>query len=111
MKNPPKLLTVITAVIRPDLVGRMLETLYEYTEPMFYVYIIDQTARGLDSTALRNKYKNLMVIRTPKSDIHYTGNLGFAQANNLGIRLVDTPYFLMLNDDVELIHPAWWDGG
>jgi len=105
-----KLLTVITPVIRPDLIERMLDTLYEYTEPMFYVYVIDQTVNGLDSTRLRNKFKNLMIIRTPKSDIHYTGNLGFAQATNLGISLVQTPYFMMCNDDVEFIHPKWWQG-
>lgn len=106
----PKQLTVITPVIRPDLIERMLETLYEYTEPMFYVFIIDQTVHGLDATRLRNKFKNLMVIRTPKSDLHYTGNLGFAQATNLGIRLVDTPYFMMCNDDIEFLHPKWFQG-
>jgi GT2 family glycosyltransferase len=106
----PKEFTVITPVIRPDLVGRMLETLYEYTDPIFYVYIIDQTLDGLDSNTLRNKYKNLMVIRTPRSDIHHTGNLGFAQATNLGISLVQTPYFIMCNDDIEFIHPKWWQG-
>lgn len=106
----PKFLTVIIPVIRTDLVGRCLQTLYEYTEPMFYCYIVDQTVEGLDATALRNKYPNLMVIRTPKSDVHYTGNLGFAQANNLAIQLVQTPYFMMCNDDVEFIHPKWWQG-
>lgn len=106
----PKLLTVITPIIRGDLVGRMLETLYAYTPNIFYTYIIDQTVAGIDSTALRNKYKNLMIIRTPKSDVNYTGNLGFAQATNLGIQLVQTPYFMMCNDDVEFIHPKWWDG-
>lgn len=108
--DKPKQLTVITPVIRPDLIERMLETLYEYTEPMFYVYLIDQTVNGLDATRLRNTYKNLMVIRTPKSDVHYTGNLGFAQATNLGISLVQTPYFMMCNDDIEFIHPKWWQG-
>lgn len=106
----PKLLTVVCPIIRDDLVQRMLETLYEYTEPMFYVIIIDQSVDGLDATALRNQYKNLMIIRTPKSDVHYTGNLGFAQATNLGIQFVQTPYFMMCNDDVEFIHPKWWDG-
>jgi GT2 family glycosyltransferase len=110
MDKIPKMLTVITPVIRPDLVERMLQTLYEYTEPMFYVFLIDQTVDGLDATKLRNQYKNLMVIRTPKSDVHHTGNLGFAQATNLGIQLVQTPYFMMCNDDVEFIHPKWWDG-
>jgi GT2 family glycosyltransferase len=106
----PKELTVIVLAIRPDLVERMLDTLYEYTEPIFYVYLIDQTIKGLDSTRLRDKFKNLMVIRTPKSDVHYTGNLGFAQATNLGITLVQTPYFMMCNDDVEFINSKWWWG-
>lgn len=106
----PKQLTVIIPVIRPDLVERCLQTLYEYTEPMFYAYIIDQTVEGLDATKLRNTYKNLMVIRTPKSDTHHTGNLGFAQATNLGVALVQTPYFMMCNDDIEFIHPKWWQG-
>lgn len=105
-----KELTVIIPLIREDLVERCLETLYAYTPPMFYVYLIDQTINGVDATKLRNKYRNLMVIRTPKSDVHYTGNLGFAQATNLGVRLTQTPYFMMCNDDVEFIHPAWWDG-
>lgn len=106
----PKELTVIVPLIRDDLVERMLETLYEHTEHMFYVYIIDQSIRGVDANKLRDKYKNLMVIRSPKSDVHYTGNLGFASATNLGIQLVQTPYFMMLNDDCEMVHPLWWSG-
>lgn len=106
-----KQLTVICPIVRDDLVGRMLETLYAYTPPgTFYVYIIDQSVKGIDSTALRNKYRNLMVIRTPKSDVHHTGNLGFSLGTNLGVKLVETPYFMMVNDDVEFIHPAWLDG-
>lgn len=106
-----KVLTVICPIVRDDLVGRMLETLYEYTPPgTFYVYIIDQSVKGIDATALRNRYRNLMVIRSPKSDVHYTGNLGFSLGTNLGVKLVETPYFMMINDDVELIHPAWLDG-
>lgn len=102
--------TFIVPVIRPDLIGRMLETLYKHTPHNFYVYIIDQTFRGLNAENLRNQYKNLMVIRTPKTDTHKMGNLGFAQATNLGIKLVQTPYFTMCNDDVEFIDKRWWQG-
>lgn len=110
MENP-KLLTVIIPIIRPDLIERCLETLYDYTEEgSFYCFVIDQTVKGLDSTDLRNRFKNLMIIRTPKSDVHYTGNLGFAQATNLGIQLVQTPYFMMCNDDVEFLNKRWWKG-
>jgi GT2 family glycosyltransferase len=111
MLQKPKWFTAIIPVILTNNIDRCLETLYRYTEEdTFYVYIIDQSIRGLDATALRNKYRNLMVIRTPKSNTHYTGNLGFAQATNLGITLVQTPYFMMLNDDVEMVNSSWWQG-
>lgn len=103
--------TFIIPVILTSNIERCLETLYRYTEKgTFYVYIIDMSVRGLDSNHLRSLYPNLMVIRSPKSDIHYTGNLGFAGATNLGIKLVTTPYFTMLNDDVEFINIKWWQG-
>lgn len=104
-----KQLTTITPVIRPDLVERMLETLHQNTDNIFYSIIIDQTINGVDMS-LRDKYKNLIIVRSPITDVHHTGNLGFAGATNLGVRMVTTPYFMMVNDDVEFIHPAWWDG-
>lgn len=103
---------VNTFIITPILathIDRCLETIYRYCEPdSFYVYLIDQTKHGLDGEVLRQKYKNLLYIRTPLSTVHYTGNLGFSGANNLGISLVRTPYFTLLNDDVEIISGQWW---
>lgn len=105
----PKLNTFIIPILRGDMIHRCLETLYKYTEPNFYVYVIDQTLKGLDPN-LRDKYRNLMIIRTPKSDVHYTGNLGHSHATNLGVQLTQTPYVTFLNDDVELISDKWWQG-
>jgi len=107
----PKWNTFILVPIITTFIDKCLETIYKYNkEDTFYVYIVDQTVPGLDATALRNKYKNLMVIRTPKTTVHYTGNLGFSQANNLAVQLVTTPYFTMINDDVELVNKDWWQG-
>lgn len=106
-----KINTFIIPVILTSNIERCLETLYRHTEKgSFYVYVVDMSVRGLDATKLRNVYPNLMIIRSPKSDIHWTGNLGFSGATNLGIRLVETPYFTMLNDDVECISSKWWGG-
>ncbi len=99
--------TFICPIIRTDLIERCLETVYKYTDD-FYFYIIDQSIEGLDATRLRNQYKNLMIIRTPKTDTHKQGNLGFAKATNLGIQLVETPYLTMINDDVEMISKEWF---
>lgn len=103
-----KVNTFIFTPIRSDLIHRALETLYKHTPPNFYVIVVDQTIEGLG--ALREQFSDLMVIRTPLTDVHYTGNLGFQQANNLAIRLVETPYFTLVNDDVEFINEKWWQG-
>lgn len=107
--DTPKLNTFVIPIIRPDCIERCLETLYKYTPDNFYVYIIDQTVRGIDYN-IRDKYKNLMLIRSPRTDKHHTGNLGFTQASNLAIQLVQTPYVTFLNDDVEFINKKWWQG-
>lgn len=96
-----KLNTLVIPVVRDDLIERCLETLYRHTPHNFYVYVIDQTPNGLDK-ALIDKYIHLY-IRPHR-------NLGFAKATNLGISLVETPYFTMCNDDVEFINDKWWDG-
>lgn len=105
----PKLNTFVIPILRTDLVGRCLETLYKHTPNNFYVIVVDQSIEGLDVN-LRDRYKNLMVIRPAKSDVHSTGNLGHSQATNLGVQLTQTPYVTFLNDDVEFVHPNWWQG-
>ncbi len=105
----PKLNSFVIPYLGGELIHKCLETLYKYTEPNFYVFVVDQSTSGLDPN-LRDKYPNLTVIRTPKSDVHYTGNLGHSQATNLGIQLVQTPYVTLLNDDVVFVHKKWWQG-
>lgn len=109
MLKEPKLNTFVIPIIRNDLIERCLETLYRYTPNNFYVYVIDQSLEGVDHN-IRDRYKNLMVIRPPKSDLHHTGNLGHSQATNLGVQLAQTPYVTFLNDDVEFVHKDWWPG-
>lgn len=104
-----KVNTFVIPIVRSDLIERCLETLYANTPPNFYVFVIDQTVHGLDPK-LRDRFQDLMIIRPPKTEVHTTGNLGFAKGTNLGIMLVETPYFTMCNDDVEFVHPGWWEG-
>lgn len=102
--------TFIIPTCLPERLERCLETLYRNTPPNFYVTVIDWTPDGLDNERLRAQYKNLMIIRTPRTENHHAGNLGFAKATNLGIKLVETKYFTMCNDDVEFIDRRWWWG-
>jgi GT2 family glycosyltransferase len=92
--------TFIIPIIRDDLLGKCLETLYENTPNNFYVYVIDQTKNGIDKKIV-DKYIHLH-LRPHR-------NLGFSKACNTGIKLVETEYFTLLNDDVEFIGD-WWGG-
>jgi hypothetical protein len=102
--------TFVIPIVRDDLIERCLETLYARTPPGFYVYVVDQSPGGMPLELLRGRYENLLVLRTPRTATHTTGNLGFSKAVNLGLALVETPYATLCNDDVEFIHPDWWDG-
>lgn len=104
-----KLNSFVIPYLGGENIHRCLETLYKYTPNNFHVFLIDQSIKGLD-TNLRDKYKNLTIIRTAKSDLHWTGNLGHSQATNLGVMLAQTPYTCLLNDDVEFISNKWWGG-
>lgn len=105
-----KTCTFCIAVIRPDLLDNCLRTLYKYTKTgSFNVIVVDQTRKGLDVN-LRDRYQDLTILRSPKTAKFHTGNLGFQFANNLALKLTNTPYFCFLNDDVEFINKKWWQG-
>lgn len=96
-----KINTIIIPIIRPDFIGRLLETLAQNTEDNYYVIVIDQTT---DNTAyLENHFKTHLWIRSYR-------NLGYAKAMNTGIKLAQTPYVTLCNDDLEFVDKRWWDG-
>lgn len=102
--------TFVIPVLREGCIERCLETLYARTPPNFYVIVVDQTQGGLPVERWRRTYRNLMLLRTPITHRHVSGNLGFAKAVNLASLLVATPYLTICNDDVEFINRRWWDG-
>ncbi len=97
-----KINTFVIPIIRSDYIERMLFTLYRYTQAdRFNVIVIDQTQ---DDEAQKKcqKYAHLWI----KS----YRNLGFAKAMNTGIRLADTKYITLANDDIEFIDSRWFQG-
>ena len=93
--------TIVIPVVRTDLVEKCLETLYRHTPPNFYVYIIDNSADGIDKEIIR-KYVHFYV-RPGR-------NLGFSKSFNTGLKLCETKYITTCNDDIEFIDSRWWDG-
>ncbi len=94
--------TFIIPIIRPDFIGKMLETLYKHTEPdSFDVIVIDQTG----TKEAQDKYEKLSHLW-----IRPYRNLGFSKAMNTGIKLAQTEYVTLANDDIEFMNEAWWQG-
>ena len=93
--------TFIIPIIKGYHIGRFLETLYKYTPDNFYVYVIDQCIN--DDAYLKYHDKVHFWIKSYR-------NLGFAKGMNTGIRLAQTKYITLANDDLEFMHKSWWQG-
>lgn len=78
---------------------KTLESIRKHTPPNFYIFLIDQD----------KEYQQVDDL----VDLHiFTNgrNIGFAKGMNTGIRLSDTKYVSLWNDDCECINMKWWDG-
>lgn len=93
--------TIIIPIIRDDNIGKCLETLEKFAGHEYRVIVIDQTG----DTKAYEKYHEFAHLW-----ISAYRNLGFSKAMNTGIRLADTEYVTLLNDDVEFINTKWWQG-
>lgn len=91
--------TFVFAVIRDDFIDRALDTLYRYTDHPFRVVVVDQSKEGL-------------VLPMNKVHLHIRAYrpLGYAKAMNTGIRMADTEFVTLCNDDIEFMDKRWWDG-
>jgi GT2 family glycosyltransferase len=92
-----KINTFIVPHISWSYLRTTLESLRDNTPDNFKIILIDQS----DTYSHRN---DLIDIRVRSSQ------LGFARAANLGIRLADTKYVTVWNDDCEALNWQWWSG-
>ncbi len=76
----------------------LVNDFYRLHDPeSFRIISIDQTEDGI---LFQNKVH--LHIRSYR-------NLGFSKAINQGWKLSTTPYTLLANDDVRLLHPSWYE--
>lgn len=93
--------TFIIPIINPFYIKDCLVSLYKYTSIEFRVIVIDQTT---DDTAY-DSCRGLTHFW-----IKSYRNLGFSKAMNTGIRLTDTKYVCLANDDIVFMDSRWWQG-
>src|SRR3990167_8929313 len=65
----------------------------------FRIIVIDQTKDGIIFDSGTPVHLHIKVYR----------NLGFSKAHNTAWKLSQTPYTLLANDDIRLLHPSWYE--
>lgn len=83
---------------------KCVESMYEHTPHNFRVIVVHN---GKDVETY-NKVKEALGDKVHIWLDSYK-NLGFAKGMNQGIKLSETEYVTILNDDVEFVYDTWWD--
>jgi GT2 family glycosyltransferase len=74
-----------------------IESIYQHSSGFaFEIIIIDNASTGFSNNDITDKFSNVIVKVNDQ-------NLGFAKANNQGIRLAKGEFILLLNNDAQLI--------
>ena len=87
---------VIPTLINRKGLMRCIETIHKYND-RYKIIVIDNSKEGFDECR-------------PLVDLYIKAkrNLGFSKSVNTGIRLADTPFVTVCNDDVEFINKRWF---
>jgi len=104
MKSP-KVAIIISTYNQKKLLKESLESLKKKTDYSNYkVYVVDDSGKGEIGREINKKFKFVEVIINKS-------NKGFSGANNVGIKKAlkeyNPDYFLLLNDDTEMINKNW----
>ena len=98
-----KVNTFIVPIIQYDNIGRFIQTLYRHTPDNFNLIVIDQAPFNAVPTVTWQPEQVHLWIKSYR-------NLGFSKAMNTGIKLAQTEYITLCNDDVEFMNRRWWQG-
>lgn len=104
MKSP-KVAIIISTYNQKKLLEETLESVKKNTNYKEYkVYVVDDSGKGEIGKEIKNKFKWIELITNKE-------NKGFSVSNNIGIKTAlkkyKPEYFLLLNDDTEIIDKDW----
>lgn len=105
MKNQPRVAIIISSYNQRDLLFNCISSLKTKTSYKNYrIYLVDDSGKGIIDQNFLKKYTGIKLIINPS-------NRGFSAANNMGIKKAikdyNPQYFLLLNDDCEIIEKNW----
>ena len=95
IKNKPKISIIIVTWNTSAITQKCVATIQKHLPENFYEIIIVDNGSQDDTVSKLKKY-NIKIIENKM-------NLGFAKANNIGVKHAEGDYLLFLNSDMELI--------
>lgn len=105
-----KINTYIVPVLNNyDGLVKLVSSLKKYTPQNYKIIVINNGAYLPEYST----FKETVAFSKLKDEITLWidpyRNLGFGKAMNTGLKLADTEYVTIANDDVEIIYEGWWD--
>lgn len=98
--NGEKVGAVVVTWNSREVVGKALESLYQQTYPISQVVVVDNASADQTGAFVENRFPSVNIVRLKE-------NVGFARANNIGIRhLKGVHWILLLNPDA-FLEPDW----
>ncbi len=102
-----KVAIIITTLSQEKLLKRNIMSIEAMSKNKNYkIYLVDDSGDGKIGKRIKKDFPKVRVVINK-------GNLGFSMSNNIGIRLAtkeyNPDYFLILNDDCEIIQKGWLD--
>jgi GT2 family glycosyltransferase len=95
LKQVPLISIITINYKQAKVTNQLLASLDKVTWSRIEVIVVDNNSGEKDLELLSNSYSNVQLIRNKK-------NLGFARANNIGIKASKGDYILLLNNDTEV---------
>ncbi len=104
MKKQPKVAIIICSYNQNKLLEICLNSLKKTSYKEYKIYFVDDSGKGKIGGEIKKRFKQVSIIINKE-------NVGFSKSNNTGIKKAiqeyDPKYFLLLNDDCEIIDKLW----
>jgi len=94
-KVPPLVSIITVNYDQPEITCDLIESLKKITYPSIEIIVVDNGSPTRDPSIIQDRYPFIRFIKSEQ-------NLGFAGGNNLGIRVANGKYLLLINNDTEV---------
>jgi len=96
MNHKQTLSIIIVSYNTRDMLGACLESIQKSSPDHVTVYVVDNASSDQSADMVAEKYPDVVLIRNSK-------NVGFAEANNQALKLIQASYIMLLNADTVML--------